>query len=273
MTRIVKTIILFSIFVFNLYFCSKAKAVTITIDSSPISIDSTNSYQVSASIYGATDATNYLRVDLFKENTTNYFGETYNGSDWYSGSDGKSYLPVQILNSSASATITFQIGNPNIKDYPCPGNYKLKIRRYTGSGNSAASTDSESSADVQITYVFPTSTPTLTPTSTPTQTPTSTPSKTPTPTPTKTPAPSPPKTLTPKPSPTGTPDGEVSTDSGDILGVETELESPTPDPGSNPNPILENKNKIIAIGFICLGILLIGGSVYFAFKTPKSSGI
>jgi hypothetical protein len=36
---------------------------------------------------------------------------------------------------------------------------------------------------------------------------------------------------------------------------------------------LENKKKVIAVGFICLGITLIGGSTYFALKNPKSSGI
>ncbi len=115
--------------------------------------------------------------------------------------------------------------------------------------------------------------PTYEPTSIPTQTPTSTPGKTltPTPNPTKTPTPIPTKTPTPTPSPTGSPDDPVATDSGDVLGAEVEPEIPSPSPEPDFTFALENKNKIIAIVFISLGILLIGGSLYFALKTSKSN--
>jgi hypothetical protein len=104
------------------------------------------------------------------------------------------------------------------------------------------------------------------PTPTPTQTPTSTPGKTSTPTPTKTSTPSPTKTPTVRPSPTEDPVDMVSTDSGDVLGIEIESGSQSPIPESHSSFVLENKNKIIAIGSICLGIVLIGGSFYFSFK-------
>ena len=76
---------------FLLLFSREIHAVTVTINNYTSSISS-EIFNVEASISGATNATNYLRIDLYKENTTNYFGETYNGSDWYFGSDGKNYF-------------------------------------------------------------------------------------------------------------------------------------------------------------------------------------
>ena len=76
---------------FLLLFSREIHAVTVTINNYTSSISS-EIFNVEASISVATNATNYLRIDLYKENTTNYFGETYNGSDWYFGSDGKNYF-------------------------------------------------------------------------------------------------------------------------------------------------------------------------------------
>lgn len=139
------------------------KAVSVTINSYPATINSPDSYQVSVGISGASNATNYLRVCLYKDGSIDYFGETYNGSDWYVGGDGKSYFPVQIVNSTASAIINFKIGNPTSDQYSGTGTYKLKIARYTSSG-SLSNNDLQIPADVQITYVFPTLTSTPTPT-------------------------------------------------------------------------------------------------------------
>ena len=183
-------------FLLLVLFSQEIHAVTVTINSYTSSISS-EIFNVEASVSGATNATNYLRVDLYKEGTNNYFGETYNGSDWYAGSDGKSYFPIQIQNSSASAIIQAQIGNPSINSYPGPGVYKLKLRRYTSSG-SQSQNDQQTPVDVQLTYVFPTPSPTdtLTPVPTATATPTSTPTPTPTPTQTQTPTVKPTKTPT-----------------------------------------------------------------------------
>ena len=195
--------VLFLFFCIYLYFPSSIQAVSVTINSFPSSISS-DIFVVEASVSGATNATNYLRIDLYKEGTNNYFGETYNGSDWYFGSEGKSYFPIQVKNSSASATIQAQIGNPSTNDYPGPGTYKMKIRRYTSSGSSS-SNDTQTPVDVQLTYVLPTPTPTESPTPTSTPTLTNTPSPTQSPTPTKTPTPTVIKTTTPTLSKTLTP--------------------------------------------------------------------
>lgn len=147
------------ILLINLKYCRNVRAVTITIDSSPKSIDSQDQYSVTVRISGATNATNYLEVSLFKEGTTNYFGETYNGSDWYDGNEGKNYYPIQIVNSSASATLLFKVGNPSLTQYPGPDNYKLKVRRHTSSGN-LSETDTQTPADVNISYIPQTPVPT-----------------------------------------------------------------------------------------------------------------
>lgn len=216
-------------------------AVSITVNSCPSTISS-EIFTVEASISGATNATNFLRIDLFKEGTTNYFGETYNGSDWYNGSDGKNYFPVQIQNSSASASIQAQLGNPSSGSYPGPGMYKLRIRRYTASG-SQSNNDVQTPVDIELTYVLPTPTPTETPTPVPTATatPTSTPTPTTTPTSTKTPTPTP----TPSPKPTTAPTLfstspavlSTSTDSGTLRATITEdITSPVTRKANIKNP-------------------------------------
>jgi hypothetical protein len=252
MNRIIKALSIVALLIFvNLIFCSKVHAVTIIINSYPGTVTSTNSYQVSASVSGAINATNYLRIDLYKDGTSNYFGETYNGSDWYSGSDGKTYYPIQIQNASASANFSFQIGNPSTTDYPGPGTYKLKIRRYTSSG-SPASNDLQTPVEVQINYIFPTQTPTVS--LTPTPTPTPTPTKTPTPVPTPT-----------RPSPTNSP-GLLVLGEGTIF--------PSPQISESDQNLLENpksKFPFLAIGFIILGMGLIGFSVVSIIKSAKKS--
>lgn len=206
--------ILLGVVLFLFFSVTPICAVTISVATQSALISS-DIFKIDVTVSGATNATNYLRADLFKEGTTNYFGETYNGSDWYSGSDGKNYFPVQIQNSSATATFQAQIGNPSINDYPGPGIYKLKVRRYTSSG-SQSSNDTQTPIDVQIIYSSPTPTSTIVPTNTPTPTPTLVPTSSPTNTisPSNTPKP----TSTPKPTPTTKP-------------------SPTLKPSNTPKPI------------------------------------
>ncbi|HET7098701.1 MAG TPA: hypothetical protein VFI61_00470 [Patescibacteria group bacterium] len=249
-----KLITFIVLFLVLFIFPPNADAVTVTINSFPPTISSTDPFQIGVSISGATNATNYLRVDLYKDGTSNYFGETYNGTDWYNGSDGNSYFPIQIQNSSASATLTFQIGNPGTNDYIGPGAYKLKIRRYTSSG-SQSSNDTQTPVDVQITYIFPTPTPTPTPNPTTASTPT------PVSTPVKTPTPTPKPTI--KPTPTPTPTDSVEPE---VLGESTL----NPDPTLTPTPMVESistdKPPILAFVFVGIGIVFIGVSGYLAFR-------
>lgn len=265
------------LFLFVFLFPKNIHAVAVTINSFPSSISS-DIFVVEASISGATNATNYLRVDLYKEGTKNYFGETYNGSDWYFGSDGKNYYPVQIQNSSASATIQAQIGNPTATDYPGPGIYKMKIRRYTSSGSSS-SNDTQTPVEVQLTYVPLTPTPTESPTPTSTPTPTNTPTATPTTTPTVTKTPTPTAIKTPTASPKESPRQvslqgdslQVSTYSS-VLGDSTEFvnispsSDPSPSPTNNYEPITSNSALKYTFIFGAILSTVSGGWLYFRHK-------
>lgn len=246
-----KVVFAFIIFSF-LIFPKKVLAVTITLNSYPTSVSS-EIFNVDVTVSGATNATNYLRVDLYKDGTTNYFGETYNGSDWYSGSDGKNYFPVTIQNSSASATLQAQIGNPNTTDYLGPGTYKLKIRRYTSSG-SQSQNDVQTPIDIQLTYSTPTPTPTQTPTASPTNTPTSTPSPTPKPTPTK--------STTPKPSPSSSPTSEPT---NFISDTDVKIIENTPI-GLVAGATDTKKSPVVAIIFIISGIAFLGYGAFLLYN-------
>ncbi len=143
-------------------------AVKIVIDSFPNSISS-DTFEIAVTISGAKTGTNYLRAEIYKDGTTKYFGETFNGSEWYGGSDGLRYYPVDINGASTSASFKVRMGNPDKNDYTGSGEYKLKIKRYTASGN-AASGDEENAVTLLINYNIQTSTPI--PTATPTPIPT-----------------------------------------------------------------------------------------------------
>ncbi len=168
-----KAIIFIIAFVVFIFFKSAAHAVSISIVNYPTSI-STDSFSITFSVTGASDGQNYFRADLFKDGTSNYFGETFNSLNWYSGSEGKQYFPVSIINSSASAIIQARLGAPGASDYLGSGPYKLRIRRYTASGNPSSS-DIQTPVDIVINYSSPTLTPMPTNTTTPIPTSTLTP--------------------------------------------------------------------------------------------------
>lgn len=194
-----KYLLLFSLLVslIAIIFPKKALAVSVNINNYPSTITESEIFNVDVIVTGATNATNYLRIDLFKDGTTNYFGDTFNGLTWYNGSTGLNYHPIQIENSSGSATLQGKIGTPSASFYTGPGNYKLKVRRYTSSG-SVASSDTQTPVNIQIITDQKTPTPTLTPTATPTEIPIETiaPTITPSPTPIPTPLASPKPTAT-----------------------------------------------------------------------------
>lgn len=198
--------ILFLLFFFLFFFAGKVHAVTTTISNVPASIN-TDPFTITVSISGAQTGTNYLKAELFKEGTTNYFGETFNGSVWYKDSDGKQYFPVSIQSGvDFSGQISVKIGSPTQTEYDGSGIYKIRIKRHTSSGNPASSSEAAASA-VSINIISPSPTPTLTlaPQPTPTSLPSPTSHLTSTPSP-----PSPTSTLTSTPSPTQTPTPTLS---------------------------------------------------------------
>lgn len=242
-----------------------ACAVTVNILNAPSTITS-DPLILTASISGAATGTNYLRVDVYKEGTSNYFGETFNSADWYSGSDGKQYLPISVQSGIFwNGTIQTRIGNPSTTDYDGTGNYRIRIRRYTSSGGQGSEDANNSSIPIAISLPTPTTNPptaTNVPTSitAPTLTKTSTPTKIPTiatavASPTKTPVS---KAVGKTPTPTKK---NIPTA---ILGQQTknqDSQSPTSTPSAKTLGVASFNLASVLIGlgvlcFIACGILL-----------------
>lgn len=257
MSKFLKSLLFtFTLFLLLTVTLKQAQAVTVDVVSAPSSI-SNDEFNVGINVNGASNGTNYLRVDIYKEGTSNYFGETFNGSSWYSGSTGTNYAPITIASSSASITVKAKMGNPSSNDYPGSGAYKLRVRRYTSSG-SPGSSDQYGVVDLQINYTFATSTPT----STPTTTPTATPLKTNTPTPK-------PKTPPPTPKPSATPeDEETSEPEQQVLGADSEDASPSPSPLIAGNQ--QKKFPVIAAAMIGGGVIFLILPVALFFINKKS---
>lgn len=259
-------------------FCRSAFAVSVSITNFPSTITS-DPFNITISITGASSGTNYIKVDLYKDGTQNYFGQTHNGSDWYDGSEGVQYFPITVQSGTDfTGDIQTRVGSPNSTDYDGLGSYKMRIRRYTASGNQGSEDASISAVSIAINVPTPTLTPTLTPTPEPTNTPTPTKSPTPTPTikptptvrptatltslpsPTKTPTPKP--TSSPMPSPTQTSVLGISqSPSQSVLGdsdEKTREQTKAIVPG-------ESKSKAIGIIFIFLGTVFLSlcGIVFF----------
>jgi hypothetical protein len=135
---------------------------TVVINSFPTNITS-DPFNVNVTVTGAKSGTNYLRVELYKDGSNDYFGETFNGKDWNSDSIGEDYSPIVIKSATTSATIQGRIGDPTNGQYSGSGIYDLKIKRYTASGNAAS--DAEDAVQVQINYNLATLTPAAIPTS------------------------------------------------------------------------------------------------------------
>lgn len=257
-----KAIIVFiAVFIFLFYsqFVKSVFAVSVTISDYPSTITE-DSFTITASVSGATAGTNYLRIDLFKDGTTNYFGETFNNSDWYGGSTYSQYLPITIQSGVTwSGNVQGRIGSPTATQYDGSGTYKMRLRRYTGGGGYTSSEASNSAVLVSI--VMPTATPVPTSTPTPTNTPTPSPTSSPTntPTPTKTPTPTPtPNTPTSKSTTPSTPANAIPTS---ILGASTEN-----DPIFNQTKKPDTIFNWIAMA---LGIIFIAACVIFILRVIK----
>lgn len=246
-----------------LTFSNQVLAVNTAISNTLSSITD-EPFTFNVSITGAQTGTNYLRADLYQSGTYNYFGFTFNGTDYYNGSIYNQFLPI-IINSegSASATIQAKIDSSS-SSFKGSGPYKLKVRRYTSQNSYTWSNE----ASLDISYDLPTSTPipasTPTPTDTPDPTNTPTPIKTPTPTKTSTPAP----TIKPttKPSPTSTSDNPNLPAS--ILGTSSATVMPTISQDSVKNQSsVSPLTKIFLIGGMI--ILLLSGGLFYTFLAKR----
>lgn len=263
-----RAIITLIAFLFFLYFANPALAVSVTISDYPSTV-AEDSFTITASVSGATTATNYLRIDMHKEGTQNYFGETFNGSDWYGGSTYSSYLPISIQSGVTwSGTIQGRMASPTTTQYDGEGTYKIRLRRYTASGGSSASEANNSAVEIAI--VIPTSTPTPTNTPTPTSTPTPAPTATPTPSPTPTKTPTPtsiPNTPTPISKPMASPTAANVLPTF-VLGESAEnglILSPTENPLAKSKNASNDLQKILMF----IGVVFISACAILAFRAIK----
>jgi len=251
-------------------------AVTVSILNYPTSI-SDDSFPVTIQVESSRSGTNYLRIDFYKESTKNYFGETDNGSYWYGDSNGVEYFPIEVIGGvSTTATFSARLGSPSGTEYPGPGNYLIRARRYTASGNQGS--EVPESKPIEITYATPTPSPSPSPTST------STPTSTPTPTPTPFPSPSPSLKPSLKPSPTPHFDEKDGTIAG--LTVNSIHLMPTKSPSPSPSPNLQGQparrggalegptlnitraRTALLVGF---GLIIISVAGFFGYRKYKST--
>jgi len=137
-----------------------------TFASAPSQITEVQEFEVDVNITSLTQDTPYfLRAVFYQPSTTNYFGYTWNGSDWYNGTpspiDHIKFLSIQ-RDSSGNWSGKLKVKpDPTSGKYAGPGLYEFKIGRYTSAGSL-----SWSSTVTQIQIIQSAQTPTSAPAST-----------------------------------------------------------------------------------------------------------
>jgi hypothetical protein len=147
----------------------------------PSEIIISQEFTVDASFSGLLASRIYrLRIAFSKEGQTSYFGETWNGTTWYSAESPINYSQFYIVTTDMTGSWSGQVKGRvsyGIQNFDGTlGTYTFKIGRYTEAGTSATWS---TPIQVQITEI---STPTITPTDIPQVTPTAMPTSTATPT-------------------------------------------------------------------------------------------
>ena len=251
-------IFLFTFFLLFLLSISNIQAVTTTITNFP-SIISSDPFSISVSILGPNPGTNYIRIDLYKVGTFNYFGETFNNSSWYSGPDGQLYFPITIAeDNTGGATIQGRVGSPNSTEYGGPGQYKLRVRRYVSSDS--GTDDGQTPLDIQINVATPSPTPTESPTASPTASPS--------------PSPTPSKSPTPKPTAKSTPivlaeeTGPPASTNSDVLGLRSGLATLNPETQVGGSQT-KKTSPFLPWLFIIPGVSLISYTAFRLFLNMK----
>jgi hypothetical protein len=154
---------------------------------------------IDASLSGIASTSAFVQGMFTATSSSSYFGYTWGqNEEWvnYVGNTNKDFIiqNFPILQRDVMQKIWVR---PNYEDsaYKGPGDYLLKLKRYTGASDNSTGTDAF--ITVTLTEPLPTSSPT------PTEEPTNTPDPTSisTPNPTKTPTPTPTKSLTISPKP------------------------------------------------------------------------
>lgn len=135
-------------------------AVTTALSEVPTEI-SEESFTIKVQIVGASANTNnYLRIDLFVPSTTNYFGYTNNGQDFYNGSTYSLY-PKVVIGADGTSTTTIE-GQLDLTSstFKGKGDYQLRVRRYTSSGNYSSTEANAGAISVKVNASLPSPSPT-----------------------------------------------------------------------------------------------------------------
>ncbi len=251
------------------FFVTKASAVTFSLSNPNLVVNSEGIEEITieASISGST--TYYLQGMLTKANQSpSYFGWTkdnHGNFTRYVSDSGLTPDYIQTNFFKTSPQDGFWSGNLVIKNdvadegYDGPGNYTLRVKRYTGASSTGTYADND--LTINLTFAIPNS-----PTSAPTQTPASTPTSKSTPTPTIKTAPS----SVPNKSPTPVDSLEQSTlaeespvEDSFVLGSSSD---PSPTPTLMPKRFSTNKSPLIPIIFISIGLLLVLGAIFLLVR-------
>ncbi|TXH06458.1 MAG: hypothetical protein E6R05_01735 [Candidatus Moraniibacteriota bacterium] len=215
----------------------------------------------------------YLQAVLRSIQSSKYFGETQNNhGDYidYVSTPEKEFIQsnfflTNIQNSTWSGQIKlrFKYDDPN---YFGPGNYELKLRRYTGNSSSSAGDSNTINIVLNTALPQPSPAPVLSPSPSPTPTPVPTPSLH------ASPSLSPsPRNIPPSPD---IDFSEEATIAG-ISDIDTDTFQPisdtSPSPSVSPStksPTL-NKSRLKSLVFIGAGFLLIGISVFMWYQKVR----
>lgn len=237
------------------------------ISNTPSEINLDSQFAVSASMDGLSANTTYrMRIVLATQGSSNYFGSTFNGSEWYNGTPSPiDYTKFQTIttdqNGAWSGDIQGKVENSDPNFTSGGGTYDLKVGRYTAGGSSATWSNVVA---VNLIAPSPAPSPTPNPSPSPTPSPIPTPASTPIPTPIKSPSPS------PKPTPKSTPSPSSQTTA--VLGETNDI-SASPSPSASPETESGSLSKTKAAALITgSGAILIALSFGFYLWYSKLLG-
>lgn len=273
------SLLLTTCLVFFLFPKSAHSAITLNISNLE---KGESNFSLDATLSGISSSSNcYVQVVITAPGSPHYFGQTWSSKgEWfkYISSPAKEYIVENFvkLENDQTTKIIFNT-DPDDEDYKGPGEYLVKLNRYTGGASSSAG--DSNSLTINVADPIPTSDPTIIITETPTNTPTST--TTPTNAPTKTPTPTPTPTKLKTPTPTKlpaiaiktTPTKLLSTTSA-ILGESTDSASLSADMVVNieitPTPEnIINKPKNYKTPFFIGLFLAVSSSALLYFRHRK----
>ena len=250
----------FLLFLFLFIVPITSATFTFTIPQTDIEEDQEIEATVDLSVQGQGNKAYYLEGAFKKDGGSNYFGQTWNDTDWVGYTSSNSDKNLKLITTSPEGSWSGKLKvrlDISSTQFIGSGKYILKINRFTSTGSSPTSTDNDITLNVAA---DPTSTPT----------PTNSPTPTDSPTPTKTPTPTKSPTLTLKPtvkaSSTPTKNSSSQNDTttlpASILGTSSAELSPTITPQPEQSPL----TKMFLMGG---GAVFILGGIFAASLVVK----